>query len=382
MKKMKLYMLLLLVPLILMGCIEKGKPASGISVGVDSLGGYTWEQLQSQIGVGMETASYSLDTNIKDLNTLYKDTSGNITTTDKADILALKNKLILIDDKIRNRSSTFNYPTSKSEISDLDTQLTSNLKILSFSELSLLKTELQALYLADTTDVFIKDLNEAIKSTYNSIDIAKGKNTLYTLTSRLYFFYSTWLTVSNQATLKTSYNLDVKAVNQKASVTEALKNIDIEIAYLNDIVVNNRPIDFQYPSQLLSTLKSLRNTYSAYLSTNNSATFVNVSDKRFDLKSFEDAYFGPAQDLSVLENAVTDIETKLTNYSAGSMWEWKKNEILTYISSYKTNLAIYAVDNKSYEKVHSRIINLIKVIEYLRDQDIYINVTWNLNPLY
>ena len=51
MKKMKLYMLLLLVPLILMGCIEKGKPASGINVDVSGTGGYTWEQLQSMINV-------------------------------------------------------------------------------------------------------------------------------------------------------------------------------------------------------------------------------------------------------------------------------------------------------------------------------------------
>ena len=378
MKKLKIYILALLVPILLMGCVEKGKPSI-----VEGIDGPNWTDLANQIGVGNEIASYSLETNLKDLDTLYKDTSGQITVTDKASIQELKSKLASIDSAIRSQSSGFNYLTSMNEVKQMDTNLTNNLKILNLSDLYLLKNELQSLYLSNTSDTFIENLNNATKNVYSVLDVTKSKNTFYAFTSRLYFYYTTWLSVSNQATLKNNYNLDVKAVNQKASVTVALSNIKEEIAYLQKLIDNKTPIDFKDTEGLKKALESLQNTYISYLSsTNTSTTFVNVSDKRYDLKVFEDVYFGPSSDLSIFEDAIEDLYPRLRDKSVGSQWQWKKTEILTEISKYREKLAIYTVENISYETIHSRIINLIKILAYLRDQNYYVRELWGLNPLY
>ncbi len=388
MKKMKLYMLLLLVPLVLMGCVEKGKPASGINVDVSGTGGYTWEQLQEMVGINNQNEPYSIYYNLSDVDKLKKifpitekENEAKATAINNLydELYKISRAIALKDEK------TFFYTTNKANVESLDKTLTSVLSILNTTELVYLEKEIYGIDLRNLTnntpDPKIKDFLQAIKIINSRVADYSKKNPFFSKTPMIYFFYDAWLNLSFQSYLLTTYSLNIKEINQKPAIRGALELINKEIAYLEPIVISGKPIDLKNPDSLLRALKELSVLYTKYL--NDQTSLINVNDKRFDFKTLEDDLYASHPDITTLEAAIADIKNQLTNYVPSSVWKDKYAEVMNVITTYENkNLKYLSNDTNKYSTVHSKIINTLVTLEYLRKEEPVIRGYWKLNPTY
>ncbi len=146
MKKFKKYIVLLFLPIVLLGCVQKGVSDSTSGDTNSNLGGYTWAQLQSMIELSDESGNSptSIIGNMKSISGLSS--SSYVDSTDKVNIQNLLSIMTENYESIRDQNEDFVYSTALAELNEADTTFINSSKVISLNNLKRLKTELTPLY--------------------------------------------------------------------------------------------------------------------------------------------------------------------------------------------------------------------------------------------
>lgn len=366
MKKMKLYMLLLLVPLILMGCIEKGKPASGINVEVDSLGGYTWEQLQNMIdNPDNKNEGSRLANNILELKSLKNVAS---IAGDSYKISKIDNLVKILEQKvetpIRESFSTFNYSTALSSVNSADNELTSILNIKTLSQLEEIKAELDLWAINFPGDSKLYNMSKSLEITISTIKNRKTINPFYASSYRLYYQYENNIgKSSNVDYLKNTYGIDVINLSKDPMINAALIIIKEEIAQLS---TNQSPIPLDPAEKafILKSLEDIRDTYVKYLE--RKVNFSDTSTLRTVLRNYEAGLLA-AESPSMAKSSMDKIDNIYTQLDAYTSTDINKLKIaekyMEHIDAYKRLNTSY--DKNDYSAITSKVVNIVEELEYL-----------------
>lgn len=366
MKKMKLYMLLLLVPLVLMGCVEKGKPASGINVEVDSLGGYTWEQLQSMIdNPDNKNEGSRLANNVLELKSLKNVAS---IAGDSYKISKIDNLVKILEQKvetpIRESFSTFNYSTALSSVNSADNELTSILNIKTLSQLEEIKAELDLWAINFPEDSELYNMSKSLEITISTIKNRKTINPFYASSYRLYYQYENNIgKSSNVDYLKNRYGIDVINLSKDPMIKVALTMIEKEITQLS---TNQSPIPIDKGEKafILATLKDIKEVYGKYLE--RKVNFSDTSTLRTVLRKYETgllAVGSPSMAKSSMDK-IENIYKQLTTFTSSDLNKLNiANKYIAHIDAYKRLNRSYDIDD--YSVITSKVVNVLEELEYL-----------------
>lgn len=368
MKNFKIYILLLLVPFILIGCVEKGAPVSGISVDVSS-NPYTFEQLQGMISdTDPKNESSRLDNNVTDINSLKKDSliaGDTYKTTKITSLVDILNKKVYIP--IMSSNSTFNYYTALSDVTKSYGELTSSLGIKSLSELEEIKDELDSWAINNPNDNTLVKIISNMDITINTIKSRTAINPFYAPPFNLYYEYLYNIGSSTTTTfLKTTYNIDINNLNKTPIIETALVTIKKEIA---DLKSNKQPIDPTEKLQILGFLEDIQGTYEGYL--NKTVKFSDLSTLRTVLRSYETNVFavGSASLTKSYETMITNVFNQLLvlQTSDDINKTSKKNEYINQINEYLNRNASYTAGD--YSVITSKVVNVLEELEYLKGKE-------------
>lgn len=381
MKKMKLYMLLLLVPLILMGCIEKGKPASGISVDVSGTGGYTWAQLQSMINVNDTQGDdpVSIIGNMQYIKNLK--TSSFITSTDITNINLLTNELYNIYDSINEESTKFVYTTSLNKVLNYDEILIDSYKVLDLENLKRLKGELTTV-LSSNTNATLSTIFDKVNLATTNLPVFRKTNPFYAMNADLFYLYHNFL--KPNSVLLSSYGIDLTKIDYKNEVTSSLATITSEIDRLD-----RNTMEFTGKSELRSYLVTLQSMYTKYL--NYQASYTQVKDERLDLRTYETTEFSTAlSQLTVYDFWINDVYTQLKNktssdYNNDTSLINLKNKFKDYIyNNYETYMTSYSSNylTQEYTVINSKGVVVLEMIAYLQKNQLTLSNTLGIDLLW
>ncbi len=177
MKKFKKYIVLLFLPIVLLGCVQKG--VSDSTTTNDTLGGYTWDELEAMV----EDSSYGVVANRSELNYVYGSISNS---SDKAEILTLYNYLLSdVFTPVESNSSSFIYSDVLSEINTQEDDIINDIDVYDYDELVTISEALTD-FVSTTTSALGSTLISNINDTLSRIDSAKSTNKFYTQVYDLY----------------------------------------------------------------------------------------------------------------------------------------------------------------------------------------------------
>lgn len=366
MKKLKNYILMLLVPLILLGCVSKGV-SEAVEEDVSTNMPYSWAELNSYL----DGTTYSIvDTEIK-LNRFKKSKSSVLTEDDVDyidDILYVYSEL---KRAISIKNTTFNYATSKNNIDTLDTKLIGNLRIMNLSNLGQLETELNNILLTKPLDPIIKLLHGAVSSQISSSNSKKINNPYFVTFMDLYTLFYTHIEPLKD-TLKNTYAIDITNIDKKSEITKALATLKAERSLLASI-----NLDFTKKDSLDKKMAVLQEYYSLYL--NDQKAYINVMDRLDDLRQEDLDIIGDGGDEIAVY--VSDLETLRTKLASVNTTDDTKiavyDKAVSILTEYD-NLNI-KYTNKIYTEIASKVVNIYNIRNKIRtmepDLNTYLKIT-------
>ncbi len=285
MKKFKNYILMLLVPLILLGCVSKGV-SDAISEVTDTYGGYTLSELQY-----MSTGSgniYSISKNvtyeISALQNIYSSgTKNTALTSHKALLTTAMNE---IDNGTINVTNTLtNLKTSNTNlITTLDfyTQMEIATIAQLIDEATVNTTAYNSLTSSEQTELKHLPilLNDVINILTEVSDYNSTKTGYYNIFySNLYQLYLAYEGINNnKAALKNVYNIDVTTIDESDIIQEKITRLNFEVTRLKSEIIKKilTSSDITYLSDAYTNLLTTYNAYSplkSYLIDSSEATF-------------------------------------------------------------------------------------------------------------
>ncbi len=364
MKKMKLYMLLLLVPLILMGCIEKGKPASGINVDVENSNPYSFSELMAMIDTPITHLERSkLLKNKADLDALSKKLNSNYNTFGAQKVTELSDYLYYsVYLPINGQASSFKYTTSLAQVEKFDNDLVGILKLKPYVNIVAIKEEIGKIWVANQTDTDLDKIYLSINSTVSNMDARKKENPFYALVYDLDLALELLSNSTNNAKL-VSYAIDINTIDQKRNIKDALIILNSEIETLT-----NNVIIYQNKTTVLNNLKKLKVVYEDYIK--GTQSYVNIQNMRIVVKDTEDSFSSSNSDLvNLYITKIDQLQTNLKNATfTDSDKDQKRRNLIERIYKYKLRNSEYA--NKNYLVIHSIVTNVLEEVAYLSGQNI------------
>ncbi len=364
MKKMKLYMLLLLVPLILMGCIEKGKPASGINVDVENSNPYSFSELMAMIDTPITHLERSkLLKNKADLDALSKKLNSNYNTFGAQKVTELSDYLYYsVYLPINGQASSFKYTTSLAQVEKFDNDLVGILKLKPYVNIVAIKEEIGKIWVANQTDTDLDKIYLSINSTVSNMDARKKENPFYALVYDLDLALELLSNSTNNAKL-VSYGIDINTIDQKTNIKDALIILNSEIEKLT-----NNVIIYQNKTTVLNNLKKLKVVYEDYIK--GTQSYVNIQNMRIVVKDTEDSFSSSNSDLvNLYITKIDQLQTNLKNATfTDSDKDQKRRNLIERIDKYKLRNSEYA--NKNYLVIHSIVTNVLEEVAYLSGQNI------------
>lgn len=374
MKKFKNYILMLLVPLILLGCVSKGVSEAVEDTTDSNLGGYTWAQLQSMVN-GTTNVEASISANRIGLNYLRTQalSNGKTVAVGKIDVLSnyLYNNVYV---PIIGSDENFICSTSLSNIKDYNQTITELLALYNYEKLVAIKEQMDRLVTNYPTDTTLKTYYNFLESTISTINNNTSSNIFYANVWDLYKEYSGnigTITVKNYLAA-IPYNLDIDAIGQNSNISIAKNILVTEISQLNS---NKQP--FSEKDSLIEIMQELSSTYQKYL--DGTANYTNVQSIRTLLRNTESTILTSGATMPNYVVMVQHIYDKLllldTSFDldkAAIADELTKHIYDNYI------LKNQYYENENYLFVNSRVTTVVKELEYLktRDTDIrYIGIT-------
>lgn len=374
MKKLKNYILMLLVPLILLGCVSKGVSEAVEDTTDSNLGGYTWAQLQAMVN-GTANSNASVSTNRTGLNYLRTEAAndGKTSAVTKIDTLSnyLYNNVYI---SIISSDENFVYATSLSKVKEYNEDITELLSLYSYEKLVAIREQMDKLITNYPSDNTLQAYYSFLDSSISTIEKYTSVNPFYANVWDLYKEYSGNIgtTVVKNYLAAVPYNLDVDAVDQSSNITVSKSVLVTEISQLNS---NTQP--FSEKDSLLEIMEELNSTYQKYL--DGTVNYTNVQSIRTLLRNTESTILTSGSTLPNYVTMVQDIYDKLLVLDTSS--SSTKADIADNLTKHIYNNYILKnlyYTNENYLFVNSKVVTLVKELEYLKSQDTnirYIGIT-------
>lgn len=360
MKKLKNYILMLLVPLILLGCVSKGVSEA---VEEDTSNPYGFSTMKVWVNGDTYDTSYSVVKNIEEVETIQA--LYGVSTSAYGDMANLLTYLRKFRSEVLSQSSSFVYSTSYSNINTYNTASIDSTEILTTAQLKELETKLSAAIVAvGTAPAWLTTLKIDVTNTINDIANKKSNNYVYSDFPDLYWIYKSNSGLENYNESLLALNIDIKNLNANEAVSTALSIITQEIsdlAYLSDKLTT-----FKQESSLNAKLLFLKGVYNGYIG--GTKTLTNIYDTLDDLNDYENDLLSISSDEPYFfKKSVDDVYTAIKNYSStNSDLMSYRNEIKLKLDEYEDLNTQY--NNQNFTKVNSKIINVMKAYYYLYQQ--------------
>jgi len=366
MKKLKIYILALLVPILLMGCVEKGKPT--VNVDVDVSNPYNFEQLLSMIeNPDTKNEGSRLANNVIELKSLKNVSSivGDTYKIQKIDTLTniLEQKVQV---PIKSSLSTFNYTETLKNVTQADGELTSALNVKSLTQLEEIKAELDLWSVNFPNDANLYKIVNSLDITISTVKNRRSINPFYAASYRLYYQYVNNIgNDTNINYLKNTYGVDVINISKDPIIKAALVTITNEI---NQLQTNTSPvpIDPGEKAFILGMLKDIKATYEKYLV--KQINFSDLATLRTVLKNYETGLLadGSASMVKSSMDKINNVYSQLkalTNPSNDYNTIELANKYITHINAYLRLNERY--DKNEYSVITSKAVNILEELEYL-----------------
>lgn len=360
MKKFKNYILMLLVPLILLGCVSKGVSEA---VEEDTSNPYGFDKMTIWVQGDEYDTSYSVNKNIVEISTI-QGLYGSSTSAYK-DMANLLTYLKKFKNEVLNQSSSFVYSTSYDNINTYNATSIESTEVLTTSQLKELESKLSStIAAAGTAPTWLTTLKTDVTNTITDINNRKTNNYVYADFPDLYWIYksSTGLEYYNDSLL--ALNIDIKNLNANEAVSTAISVINQEITDLASL--SDKLTTFKQESTLNTKLVFLKSVFTGYI--NGTKTLTNIYDTLDELNDYENDLLAISSDEPYLfKKSVDDVYTAIKNYSSTN------SDLMTYRNEIKLKLDEYddlntQYDKQNYTKINSKIVNVMKTYYYLYQQ--------------
>ncbi|MBN1468352.1 MAG: hypothetical protein JXM74_08380 [Fusobacteriaceae bacterium] len=380
MKKFKKYIVLLFLPIVLLGCVQKGVSDSTSGDTNSNLGGYTWAQLQNMIELSDESGNSptSIIGNMKSISGLSS--SSYVDSTDKVNIQNLLSIMTENYESIKDQNDDFVYSTALTKLNEADTTFINSSKVISLNNLKRLKTELTPLL--SLNDSTINTIYNKVNLATTNLPIYKNNNPFYALSSDLFYLYHNYLEPNN--TLLNSNGISLTNIDRTAEIKNALTTITLEISKLD-----SNSMEFTGKSELRSYLVTLQSMYNKYL--NYTSTYTDIKGERLDLRTYESQEFSNSvSQLAVYDYWINDVYSKLenktaTDYNNDANLISLKNSYKNYIyNNYKTYITSYSTTylNQEYSVINSKAVIVLETIAYLKKNQLILSNTLDIDLLW
>lgn len=375
MKKIKLYFLILLVPLLLMGCIEKGV-STATTTPVDTTNPYSFAELTAMIN-GSQLATSSISYNLIDLAGWKSQVSASYPSgaTYISNMITYLNSGVYTP--IMSSNSSFNYTTSVNKVATLDSDIIGALGIYSYAQLKQILSELKLLNLADTTGL---TLINSLNVTLNTIDTIKAINPFYSISYLLYTEYFSYFKNKTYTDYLSSINFDINtALFRLTNIKASLEILKAEITALkaNTLLITTR-------ASVLGNLEQLKETYEKYITGTETISYVNnIRSLVYTMESNEFGNTGVSG--QVYADTIETVRTKLialTNLTPDL--STKRKNLVDEINAYKERNTEYANNyssNSDYFSIHSKVTNVVVEYQKLKDVEQVIEVQLGLGDV-
>ncbi len=360
MKKLKNYILMLLVPLILLGCVSKG-----VSDAVeDTTDSYSFTKLQAMID-GSQLTESSLNNNLNELVSLKSKVSGD--TNAVTDINTLANYLTYnVQIPILNSTSSFVYSTAVTKSQGYDNEIVGDLGLYTYDELIIIKKELESL---NSTDTIVLMLISKLDLTINAIKNRRAINPFYSIAYLLYTQYINYIgntTYKYYLSNTIGINID-EILTQSGNIDDAYKIILTEISNLS-----SNAYTFAEKTTIQGFLNQVKTTYYNYLY--NGGNYNDIDDARAVLRVQEKTIAASSTLITYYSGRIDAIYKHLKDLKGlDSTDAALVTDIIAHIDAYYARNIQF--NNKNYVIIHSKIANIVEEYKYLKSKETYISVT-------
>lgn len=364
MKKFKIYIFMLLVPLLLVGCVEKGKSIVNVDVGLDNLGGYTWEQLQTQVS----HSSYGVLANKSWIDYVSEKTTD---IEDKQDVDNLSNYLQRnVYNKIIVEDTSFDYSVASVEVGNLEKLALKSIDIYNEDQLTIIKDALKE-FVKTTVTVTGSTIISNIENTKENILTRESYNTFYSPLYDLYTqsFGSYGLKKISIITYFDSIGFDINGtLSNNMNITSAYNSLILEIATIE--ASQNKTYTDYLSSTLLQRMNELKVQYEKMI--NGTGKYDSITSARILLRLADTIDLTKVM-VIYWNDVIDDIYSKLQGLSNLDPADSKiVIALINHINAYYELNKQY--DKTNYALIHSKTSNILKEFLYLKNNyQIYLN---------
>lgn len=364
MKKFKNYILVLLVPLILLGCVKKGvSEAVTEDTSTSTLGGYTWSQLKSKI----LDSTYGVKPNVIWLEYVKSKLTDTDDQEDVQDLVDYLNDNVYTPIIMGN--SSFNYNTSISTITSKEKTALKAASTYNYSELEIIKDSLVEFNKTTVTTTGSTIITN-VEGILSKIDTYKSENPFYSSLYDLYIqsYGSLGLKKTSIISYFSGIGFDIVGVlSNNTNISTSYTELFSEISILSNS--SNSSYTAYLDSTLLSRMNELKSVYSNYI--NGSGTYSDINDARILMRASDNTQLSKAKVIywnAVIEDIYSKLYSKTGLDSADSAIVVG---LINHINAYKVLNNEYSKTN--YSVIHSKTVNILKEFIYLKTYEDYLN---------